>query len=239
MKISKPFLFKQFTVEQHKCALKVNTDAVLLGALAETKSSAKVLEIGTGTGVISLMLAQRFPDAIIHGVEIEKNAFDQTYNNFAASPWNERLSAFFSPFQKFSEKADASYDLIVCNPPYYEGHLKTQHLERNIALHSDALSFIELGDGIINTLSQQGELYVILPARQMGILDGILSKKGLYPMMRVEIFDKPDSPVLRIVQSYSFTFNRSILQKKITIKNPDETYSLDYADLLKDFLLIF
>lgn len=239
MKISKPFVFKKFTVEQDKCALKVNTDAVLLGALTEADSAGNILEIGTGTGVISLMLAQRFPLVTIHGVEIEKNAYQQTLENFAASPWSDRMEAIFTSFQKFAESNQVKYDLVVSNPPYYEDHLKTQHLERNIALHSDSLSLSELSEGVKKSLSHDGVFYAILPARQMETLSHCLRERGLFPCLRIEISDRPCSQVLRVVQAFSFTESQSILNRQIVIKDSDHSYSAAYAKLLKEFLLIF
>lgn len=239
MKISKPFVFKQFTVNQDKCALKVNTDAVLLGALAKADKPLRILDIGAGTGVISLMLAQRYQDAVIHSVEIEPNAFLQAQDNFSNSPWSERMKVFHIPFQQFGETINTKYDLIVSNPPYYTDHLKTLNHERNIALHSESLSFDELVDGVKKVLSEKGEFFAILPERQMNHLEKCCEGRGLYSKAKVTVLDRPESQTLRVIQSFGFIHREAVIKEEIIIKNNTGNYSTEYASLLKDFLLIF
>lgn len=239
MKISKPFVFKQFTVNQNKCALKVNTDAVLLGALAEAENPKSILDIGAGTGVITLMLAQRFQGALIHSVEIEKNAFLQAKENFSESPWAQRLSVFHLPFQQMGEVSDMKYDLIVSNPPYYTDHLKTLNTERNIALHSEYLTLEELSDGVIKWLSEKGEFFVIQPDRQMKQLEKCFLERGMHSRVKINVLDRPGAQTLRVIQSFGFRSYNEILKDEIIIKNSSGIYSSEYAALLKDFLLIF
>jgi len=239
MKISKPFIFKQFTVNQDKCALKVNTDAVLLGALAEADRPGSILDIGAGTGVISLMLAQRYDDALVHSVEIESNAYLQAKENYANNPWSTRMKVFNMPFQQMGKAIDTKYDLIVSNPPYYSDHLKTQNHERNIALHSESLSFDELAEGVKDILAEKGQFCAILPDRQMNLLENCLKEKGLYPKTKVTVRDRPGAQTLRVIQSFGFVRNEAVLDEEIIIKTSAGNYSADYASLLKDFLLIF
>ena len=239
MKLSKPFHFKQFSVNQDKCALKVNTDAVLLGALAEANEPGNILDIGTGTGVISLMLAQRYQKAVLHSVEIECNAFMQAKDNFSKSPWANRMESFHMPFQNFGKVTDRKYDLIVSNPPYYKDHLKTHNHERNVALHSESLSFDELSDGVKDILSAKGEFFVILPERQMELVEKCFNERGMYSTKKVYVKDKPGAQTLRVIQSFSFCQNFAAENKVIFIKDPEGNYSSEYATLLKDFLLIF
>ena len=239
MKVSKPFVFKKFTVKQDRCALKVNTDAVLLGALAEAKNPDNIMDIGTGTGVISLMLAQRFPHALIHGVEIESNAFTQTLENYSESPWAERLVISHLPFQEMADNCDKKFDLIVSNPPYYKDHLKTLIPERNIALHSEFLTFDELSEGVMKILSKNGEFFAILPERQMMLLEECLAERGLHPGSKMTILDRPGAQTLRVIQSFGFRARRVADLKEIFIKDSEGNYSVEYATLLRDFLLIF
>jgi tRNA1Val (adenine37-N6)-methyltransferase len=239
MKAAKPFVFKQFTVEQDKCALKVNTDAVLLGALAEKNDPANILDIGAGTGVISLMLAQRFPKAIIHSVEIEPNAFLQAQQNFNDGPWADRMEIFHLPFQELHQTHGYKYDLIVSNPPYYTDHLKTRHQERNIALHGLSLTFEELAAGVREALSEQGTFYAILPERQMEQLVQCFQKLGMYAGTKVNVLDRPGAPILRVIRAFGSSPPTTSVDKEIIIKDAARNYSSDYASLLKDFLLIF
>ncbi|WP_143959697.1 tRNA1(Val) (adenine(37)-N6)-methyltransferase [Litoribacter populi] len=237
MKVAKPFRFKQFTVEQDKCALKVNTDAVLLGALARFDKPLSILEVGTGSGVISLMLAQRSPKAMITGVEIEEGAFEQSKGNFHISPWSDRLEVFHQPFQKFSPIG--KFDLIVSNPPYFENHLQSPKQNRNIALHTKSLSFQELLEGVKANLSPEGRFFVILPERQMEELSRLATSLGLNTFSSIKVYDKPGSQTLRVVKGFAFDDIGKINEDTITIKNANNEYSQEYASLLKDFLLIF
>jgi len=239
MKAVKPFYFKQFTIEQDKCALKVNTDAVLLGALAGANEPVKILDIGAGTGVISLMLAQRFPDAFIHSVEIEPYAFFQAQTNFKNSPWSERMDVYHLAFQDFHLINHLKYDLIVSNPPYYSDHLQTSCNERNIALHSQALTFEELAYGVREALSDRGLFYVILPERQMKLLTHRFEELGMYPRSKVNVYDKPGAQTLRVIQSFSFGTMTTCIENEIIIRETNREYTTAYASLLQDFLLIF
>jgi tRNA1Val (adenine37-N6)-methyltransferase len=237
MKLSKPFKFKQFTVEQDKSALKVNTDAVLLGALADFPKPGNILEIGTGTGVISLMLAQRFPEAKIQGVEIEEGAFSQTLGNFSNSPWADRLSVEHLAFQEFSP--DRKYELIVSNPPYFSNHLKTTNQARNIALHAESLTFQELAKGVSEALAPQGCFYAILPERQMEELIGHLLQMDIYASDMIRVYDRPAAQTLRMVAGFGFNKAGKVNERELFIKNTSSAYSEEYADVLRDFLTIF
>ena len=139
-----PFRFKQFSVNHDRCAMKVGTDAVLLGSISGSGNPKSILEIGVGTGVVSLMLAQRFPEARITGVEIDREAWEQASENARQSPWKDRIDFVHMSFQDFCLKQGQKYDLIVSNPPFFPNHLKSPDPKRNLALHNDTLSFGEL-----------------------------------------------------------------------------------------------
>jgi len=239
MKISKPFAFKKFIVNQDKCALKVNTDAVLLGAMANATNPRTILDIGAGTGVISLMLAQRYEDASVYSVEIEFNAYLQAKENYANSPWADRMEIFHLPFQEFWKAGKENFDLIVSNPPYFTDHLKTNNHERNIALHSESLSFEELSAGVSKTLSELGKFFAILPERQMKHLEECLKERGLYVQSQTTIYDRPGAQTLRVIQSFAYNTPEAVLEEEIFIKQADGNYSPEYASLLKDYLIIF
>lgn len=232
------FRFKQFIIHQDRSGMKVSTDAVLLGALASKEEAKLILDIGTGTGVIALMLAQRYPDAVIEGVEIDEAAFVQATDNSALSPWREKVRLFHQSFQEFAAGQTKSFDLIVSNPPYFPDHIKSENSQRNLALHNDALPFKELIQGVTSLLSREGLFWVILPQRQMQDLEQLASRHGLYPIRKINIFNQPTAPVLRIIQAFSF-IPGELAAEDIIVRDKSFNYSMDYQYLLKDFLLAF
>lgn len=157
-----PFRFKQFTVAHDKCAMKVNTDGVLLGAWADVSNAAYVLDIGTGTGVIALMAAQQNNSAMIQALEIDEPSFKQAADNFQQSKWSNRLTAFHQSFQNFS--APQLYDCIICNPPYFINDMKSPQLSKNVARHSITLTYQELLTHSNRLLSVNGQLFICIPA---------------------------------------------------------------------------
>jgi len=167
---SKPFKFKEFTIHQDKTAMKVGTDAVLLGAWCNVDCFPNaILDIGSGTGVIALMLAQRSDAQTIDAVEIDENAHEQTIENFEKSDWADRLFCYHSPFQDFAiemAEEEEKYDLIVSNPPFYTDHFETDDIARNKARFTSSLSFADLLNGVEKILSKNGEFSVILPKKE-------------------------------------------------------------------------
>ena len=161
------FEFKKFTVLQDKCAMKVGTDGVLLGAWCPIDHKPNsILDIGTGTGIIALQLAQRSDAATIDALEIDENAFEQATTNFENSPWNERLYCFHAGLDEFVEEPEDEYDLIVCNPPFYSENYKTGTPERDLARFQDALPFEDLLEAADLLLSENGVLAVIIPFKE-------------------------------------------------------------------------
>jgi tRNA1Val (adenine37-N6)-methyltransferase len=232
------FHFKQFSIHQDRCAMKVGTDAVLLGALVEKENPIHILDIGIGTGVITLMLAQRFPTSTIYGVEINEDAFGQAKENAEASPWSNRISLFNESLQSYAPKAEIRFDLIVSNPPYFSNHLKSSDLHRNLALHNDGLSFGDLIKGVVKLLKPDGLFWVILPPRQMQELEKIAAFFNLYPIHFISVQHKPGGRILREIKCFSF-YDLPQPQKEVLIKNGDDSFSDEYKSILKDFLLDF
>ncbi|MGL4293983.1 MAG: tRNA1(Val) (adenine(37)-N6)-methyltransferase [Bacteroidales bacterium] len=158
------FQFKQFTVHQEKCAMKVGTDGVLLGAWCDVTNKKRVLDIGTGTGLIALMIAQRNQDAMIEALDIDTEACLQAAENFISSPWKDRLSVLHADFTKFASSASDRYDLIVSNPPYFENSLKNNCNKRTQARHTDTLPFETLIGSARSLLQPDGCLALVYPS---------------------------------------------------------------------------
>ncbi len=219
--------------------MKVSTDAVILGALARHSSPGAILDIGSGTGVISLMLAQRYPNTFIDAVEIDEAAAKQAVGNSQASPWRDRVQIHHVRFQEFVKNMAGAYSLIVSNPPYFPMHNKSADAKRNLALHNDELSFGDLIKGVVKLLDKEGVFWVILPAQQMLELDKVARFFGLYTHEWYALRDRPSTKVLRHIKAYSFAEAPMPEISTICIKKEDFSYGDSYRCLLKDFLLVF
>ena len=228
------FQFQQFRIHQDRCAMKISTDAVLLGTLTEAEHPIKILDIGTGTGVIALMLAQRFPGATLTAIELDQDAAEQAKENFQSSPFSDRLSLFFGKFQDFS--GEGQFDLIVSNPPFFPDHLKSTDPKRNKALHTDELPFSELIEKTTRILSSGGSFWVILPTRQMQEFEVLAAKSGLFPFQKVRIKDSEPKSVYREVGGFSFS-EKVKEETELVLKEANGSYSKAYSTLLSGFLL--
>ncbi|MFN3998754.1 tRNA1(Val) (adenine(37)-N6)-methyltransferase [Algoriphagus sp.] len=228
------FQFQQFRVYQDRCAMKISTDAVMLGALINAENPTHILDIGTGTGVIALMLAQRFPKAKVTAIEIDEDAASQADENFRESQFASRLLLIHGKLQDFPESE--KYDLIVSNPPFFPDHLKSQDPKRNKALHTDELSFEELIKKCRELLAESGAFWVILPPRQMKFVEVIAEKSGLCLRQTIGIRDSEKKPIHREV--CEFTFGKGAKNEiQIALKDENFDYSGSYKNLLSGFLI--
>jgi len=230
------FQFQKFRINQDRTAMKISTDAVLLGALAEVKDPLQILDIGTGTGVIALMLAQRYPEARILGIELDHDAAKQARENAGASVFSERVAILQMPIQSFN--TSLKFDLIVSNPPYFPDHLKSTDQKRNQALHTDQLSFGELLEKVEELLDQQGSFWVILPPRQMQDFIKLAEKKRLFPNVVNQVRDSEGKKIQREIVGFTFEHALSI-QKEILIKDESGEAHESYRALVSGFLLNF
>lgn len=228
------FQFQQFRVNQNRCAMKISTDAVLLGTIATTENPTRILDIGTGTGVIALMLAQRFPDSKITAIEIDADAASQAEENFQESQFAERLKIIHGRIQDLADPG--KFDLIVSNPPYFPAHLKSKDSKRNKALHTDELSFNELIEKVFSLLNETGKFWVILPPRQMDSLEESASTKGLFCYLKISVKDTDPKPVHRVIGGFSF-HEQEKKELDLVLKNENLSYTTTYSDLLSGFLL--
>lgn len=230
------FEFQKFRVEQDRCAMKISTDAVLLGALAKAENPQNILDVGTGTGVIALMLAQRFPNSQIQAVEIDPSAASQAQENFEKSEFAARMEVWEGKFQEFT--SSVKFDLIVSNPPYFPDHLKSPDAQRNLALHNDGLSFSDLVKNASAILAPSGQFWVILPPRQMKDLEKIAQLHGLYPREKFTIQDNPTKPIIREVTSFQFQ-EKEFTIVPVLIKDDFGAFHESYQTLISGFLLNF
>lgn len=232
------FKFKQFTVFHDLCAMKVGTDGVLLGAWCDCADKKRILDVGTGTGLISLMVAQRNQVARIEAVEIDPDAARQAAINFEASPWSERLNVFHSDFIDFSAESSPKYDLIVSNPPYFENSLKTVCDKRAKARHTDSLSFDALIASCVRILAPNGILSLIYPVEADIRIRQLTGSYEMKCVRRIAVKGNPDASPKRILAEYTFgAVCESCPEEQLTIEMDRHQYTSQYISLTKDFYL--
>ena len=232
------FKFKQFTVYQDKCAMKVGTDGVLLGAWTTVENASNVLDIGTGTGLIALMLAQR-SNAKIDAVEIDRNACVQAQENVNHSPWDHRINIIHQSFQNFSKETEAKYDLIVSNPPYFQNPLTAPEESRAKARHNTNLQLIDIIEGVLNCLSELGTLSLILPYIEGSLFIAKAAEQGLYCVRKTNVLPKPGQKPKRLLLEFQQSKRPFTEQQLVVELNKRHQYSDDYKNLTKDFYLAF
>jgi tRNA1Val (adenine37-N6)-methyltransferase len=233
------FSFKQFTIHQDQTSMKVTTDACILGAYTEVQGAKTILDIGTGTGLLSLMLAQKI-NAKIDAVEIEENAYNQAITNVNRSIFNDQISVFNTSIQLFSESIEQQnlYDLIISNPPFFQNHLKSETESRNNSLHTDTLSFEDLLSTVLRLLSPNGTFALLLPLYESSVFEQLAILQELYIQKKLTIRHRKGSKILRIITTFG-RIKKEIINEELIIKNPDESYTTDFQALLKDYYLIF
>jgi tRNA1Val (adenine37-N6)-methyltransferase len=229
------FSFKKFTIHQDKTVMKVTTDACILGAYTDVRNVKRILDIGTGTGLLTLMLAQR-SKAQIEGVEIDEVSYNQAVENVEISIFRDKIKIYHTNIQSFF--SENQYDVIISNPPFFQNHLKAENQNRNNALHTDTLSFEDLLSSVIRLLSPNGIFVVLLPAYESTVLEQMANQLGLFANKKLHIHHREGSKILRIITTFGF-MKTEIKTEQLFIKNPDESYTADFQRLLKDYYLIF
>jgi len=241
----KPFKFKQFTIKQDRCAMKIGTDGVLLGAwTAINNNTYNILDIGAGTGIIALMLAQRSFAENIEAIELDGDAFEQCTENFENSPWGDRLFCFHAGFDEFvdeytEEKPDESelYNLIVSNPPFYKEEVTSGDYARDSARQNTSLPFNELVEGVTKLLTKDGSFFTIIPFKEESQFLNLAEQNGLYPSRITRVKGNSTADVKRSLLQFSFS-EQKIEINELVIEKERHQYTDDYIALTKDFYLI-
>lgn len=231
------FRFKQFLIKQESAAMKVGTDGVLLGAWVDVDNVNSALDIGTGSGVIALMIAQR-SNAKIHAVEIDEASALQAKHNFEESPWGTRITIDHLSLQAFASASNSKFDLIVSNPPYFNKSLKSPSAERTLTRHTDELPNSDLLNGVKTLLAPEGRFCAIFPYTEGNILIAEAVNYGLYCNRKLFVQTKPDKPIIRILTEFSFHKKR-LPDSTISIHTANGDYTDEYKQLTADFYLAF
>lgn len=233
------FRFKQFTVEDSHSSMKVGTDAVLLGSLATQGGSNTdtVLDIGTGCGVVSLLVAQQCPFAQIQAIDIDAASVEEARHNFLLSPWRERLQVRQISLQTHVLTSEQRYNLIVSNPPYFSQSLKGSESRRNQARHNDTLPFADLVSGIDSLMAPDGRFCCILPCRNAEEVIVRAQSHNLHCIHRVLIRTRQDLPIKRTI--FTLARNNETQYEEITLvlREKDNTPTVQYKNLTKEFYL--
>ena len=234
------FKFKEFSIHQDKTAMKIGTDAVLLGAWVFLENEIdSILDVGSGTGIIALMLAQRSFALTIDAVEIDNDAYEQTVTNFENSNWGDRLYCYHSSFQNFADEIaeeDETYDLIISNPPFYTDEFESKNDARNKARFTTSLSFNELLKGVSKILSKKGKFAVIIPFKEEQGFVKLAKENNLFLNRGCHVKGNPSSAFKRSLLEFSFE-EKKLNKENLTIDIKRHQYTDEYINLTKDFYL--
>ncbi|HLV92653.1 MAG TPA: methyltransferase [Aequorivita sp.] len=235
--MDKAFQFKEFTIEQNRCAMKIGTDGVLLGAWVSLETNPfSVLDIGSGTGIIALQLAQRSDAELIDALEIDEEAYEQCVDNFENSPWGDRLFCYHASLAEFAEEIEDKYDLIISNPPFHSENYKTTSSSRDKARFNDSLPFDKLIESVSLLLSKEGIFAVVIPNKEEENFISMASKVKLFPTRICHVRGNESSIIKRSMIEFSFK-KTTPKTENITIETSRHNYTKEYIDLVKDFYL--
>ncbi len=234
------FNFKQFSIHHDRCAMKIGTDSVLLGAWCPIDNKPfSVLDIGAGTGILSLMLAQRTHAEQLDAIEIDENAYEQCVENFEASPWSDRLFCYHAGLDEFVDDPEDEYDIIISNPPFYSENYKTDNESRDAARFQDALPFEELVEAASLLLSENGIFAVIIPYKEEERFIDLCAEAELFPVKVTRVKGSHATPIVRSLLAFK-RYELSVLEAdELVIEINRHEYTDDYINLTKDFYLKF
>jgi tRNA1Val (adenine37-N6)-methyltransferase len=214
--------------------MKVGTDAVVLGAWLDASEAVRILEIGTGCGIIALMLAQKSKSSI-DAIDVDEDSFIEADENFNGSPWNDRLKAFHISLKDFAKDKAEKYDLIVSNPPFFRDSLLPSAKKRQLARHNTGLTFEEFLYHSSRMLGKDGRLAVILPVSEAEKFRESAEKEELYLNASIKIFPKPSKPKKRVIMVFTFLKTENPISNALILRDEEGVFSTDYINLTKDF----
>jgi tRNA1Val (adenine37-N6)-methyltransferase len=232
------FSFKQFNVSQDKSAMKIGTDAVLLGAWCPIENRPKtILDIGAGTGILALMLAQRTNAMQIDAIEIDEDAFEECVLNFENSSWSDRLYCFHAGLDEFVDDPEDEYDIIISNPPFYTENFKSGNSSRDLARFEDSLPFEDLIDAANLLLSDDGIFAVVIPYKEEERFMDLCSESSLFPVKVTRVRGAHNTPIVRSLMAFK-RYELAVLEAdELVVEINRHEYTDDYINLTQDFYL--
>lgn len=234
----KTFRFKKFSVADSQSSMKLSTDGVLLGAWVDLEGVEKALDVGTGCGIIALMIAQR-SKAMVNAIDIHEGSVADALLNFQNSPWRSRLHAECIPFSQYAKKSPYKFDLIICNPPYFSASLKPSDELKMISRHDEGHLLPGLFENAGFLLSPNGKLALIIPHDRKKDIGELASKNQMYINRVTVVSSVKGNPPIRLMAEISFIKKREIVMDSISIRSDTEHFSEEYRELTKDFYLAF
>ena len=232
------FKFKQFAVNQDRCAMKIGTDAVLLGAWCPIDNNPKsILDVGAGTGILALMLAQRTNADQIDALEIDEEAYEQCVENFENSPWADKLFCYHAALDEFVDDPEDEYDSIISNPPFYSEDFKTTDEQRDLARFQDAMPFEDLIEAADLLLSENGTFAVVIPYKEEERFIDLCAEYELYAVKATRVKGSQKTPIVRSLLAFR-RYELSVLTAdELVIEINRHEYTDDYINLTQDFYL--
>ena len=232
------FQFKQFSVNQDQTAMKIGTDGVLLGAWTPIENNPKaILDIGTGTGIIALMLAQRSNAEQIDALEIDESAYEQAVENFENSPWGDRLFCFHAGLDEFVDDPEDEYDLIVSNPPFFSEDYRSENEQRDLARFQEAMPFEELVEAADLLLSENGIFSVIIPFNEEDRFIELCAEFELFPIKVTRVKGASNTKIIRSLLAFKRYELAVLTADELVIEISRHEYTPEYISLTKDFYL--
>lgn len=236
------FKFKKFSIQQDQCAMKIGTDAVLLGAWANIAQASSILDIGTGTGILALMAAQRNQNAYIDAIEIDNNAAQQAQGNFKNSPWSDRINCYATSIQQYNvDYPEKQYDAIISNPPYFELEKNTaiNKRSRQLARTTAALSYDQFLDVAQQNMKPQGQLSLILPIQAGQLFIEKALKKNIYLAKKVEVIPREGKSANRLLMQFTLVSGTTTVQQLVLRKekNTGRNYTEAFKKMHQPFYL--
>lgn len=232
------FSFKQFSVKQDQSAMKIGTDAVLLGAWCPIDNNPNsVLDVGAGTGILSLMLAQRSNAQQIDAIEIEENAYEECVFNFENALWSDRLFCFHAGLDEFVDDPEDEYDLIISNPPFYSEDFKTDNSHRDLARFQDALPFEDLVEAADLLLSENGIFAVVIPFKEEERFIDLCASVELFPIKVTRVKGSHTTPIVRSLLAFKRFELPVLVADELVVEINRHEYTNEYINLTKEFYL--
>ncbi|MBK9290339.1 MAG: methyltransferase [Bacteroidetes bacterium] len=224
-------------MKHHRSTMKVGTDAVLLGAWTDVEGALRVLDAGTGSGILALMLAQRNSNALIDAIDVDEISVAEAAENFIRSPWSSRLKALHADLRTFQPPTDGHYDLIISNPPFFDKHIPGKNQRRNLARHTASLTYHDLLSALSRLLAHSGKASIVLPWQVGNTVRQLAADYGLHPARVQHIIPVENRPANRM--HIELTNNGMLVTEEtyFTIRRSDMAFTEAYTRLLKDFYL--